>query len=203
MNDFFDGTILESFWTCYVPHQLPQAMKAYISIYLFTIFLSLVPATLRSQDSVQYRKLYLHTDREQYFLGDTIWYKGYYLDGQSHKFVPGLITMYVDLINESGESVVDQVLAIDNGAADGAPAGRKSGCTGHTRRPVCPPDADGGIRFSGDFSKANERQKNKVDFPDALILNCAKQFANDHSVVLAGFFTFDKAAQRLPGALAP
>ncbi len=106
--------------TCYFPHQLPQAMKTYISIFLFTIFLSLVPATLHSQDSIQYRKLYLHTDREQYFLGDTIWYKGYYLDGQSNKFIPGLITMYVDLINESGATVIDQVVAIDNGAAAGA-----------------------------------------------------------------------------------
>ncbi|RLD47908.1 MAG: hypothetical protein DRI97_19215, partial [Bacteroidetes bacterium] len=95
-------------------------MKTYISIFLFTILLSLLPATLLSQDSIQYRKLYLHTDREQYFLGDTIWYKGYYLDGQSNKFVPGLITMYVDVINESGATVIDQIQAIDNGAAAGA-----------------------------------------------------------------------------------
>ncbi|RLE00104.1 MAG: hypothetical protein DRJ13_09125, partial [Bacteroidetes bacterium] len=95
-------------------------MKTYISIFLFTILLSLLPATLLSQDSIQYRKLYLHTDREQYFLGDTIWYKGYYLDGQSNKFVPGLITMYVDLIDQTGQSVSKQVVAIDNGATDGA-----------------------------------------------------------------------------------
>ena len=109
--------------TCYFSHQhtqAPQAMKTYISIFLFTILLSLLPATLHSQDSVQYRKLYLHTDREQYFLGDTIWYKSYYLDGQSNKFVPGLITMYVDLIDHTGQSVSEQVAAIDNGAADGA-----------------------------------------------------------------------------------
>ncbi len=120
MNDFFDGTILESFWTCYVPHQLPQAMKATKSIFLLFLFISLFSTNLHSQDSLQYKKLYLHTDREQYFLGDTIWYKGYYLDGQSNTFIPGLITMYVDVINETGTKVIDQILALDNGAAAGA-----------------------------------------------------------------------------------
>ncbi|MCK5694528.1 MAG: TonB-dependent receptor plug domain-containing protein, partial [Bacteroidales bacterium] len=73
-----------------------------------------------TNDALQYRKLYLHTDREQYFLSDTIWYKAYYLDGRSNSFVSGLITMYVDVIDEAGESVLDQVLAIDNGVAHGA-----------------------------------------------------------------------------------
>lgn len=90
-----------------------------IYIILFLCLL-LSPFTILSQDSVQYRKLYLHTDRDHYFLGDTIWYKGYYLDGQSNKFIPGLITLNIDMINESGASVIDQVLAIDNGVAAGA-----------------------------------------------------------------------------------
>ena len=70
-------------------------------------------------DKLVSRKLYLHTDRDQYFLGDTIWYKAYYLDGQSNKFVPGLISMYVDVIDEAGQSVMDQIIPIDNGGADG------------------------------------------------------------------------------------
>ncbi len=106
--------------TCYFPHQLPQAMKNFQTILLIILFISHIPISLQSQDSIQFRKLYLHTDREQYFLGDTIWYKGYYLDGQSNKFIPGLITMYVDLIDQTGQSVSKQVVAIDNGATDGA-----------------------------------------------------------------------------------
>ncbi len=54
-----------------------------------------------------------------------------------------------------------------------------------------------------DYGKANEKQSRKVDFPDALILNSAKHCAIQHSVELTGFYTFDQAAQRLPGALAP
>ncbi|MEA3461203.1 MAG: hypothetical protein U9R49_04925, partial [Bacteroidota bacterium] len=101
-----------------------------IRFFIVLIYLiSFLPNTTLSQafesssvpkDTLVSRKLYIHTDRDQYFLGDTIWYKAYYLDGQSNKFVPGLISMYVDVINEAGQSVLDLVVPIDNGAADGA-----------------------------------------------------------------------------------
>jgi hypothetical protein len=96
---------------------------------VLTFLIALLPNTTLSQtsesnpnpnDTLVSRKLYLHCDRDQYFLGDTIWYKAYYLDGQSNIFVPGLISMYVDVINEMGQSVLDQAVPIDNGAADGA-----------------------------------------------------------------------------------
>lgn len=58
-------------------------------------------------------------------------------------------------------------------------------------------------RALDDYVKANGKHKKKVDFPDALILNCAKSVAHERDVEFAGFYTFDKAAQRLPGALAP
>lgn len=99
-------------------------------LFIVLIFLiSLLPNPILSQiadsgpgqkDTLVSRKLYLHTDRDHYFLGDTIWYKAYYLDGQSNRFVPGLITMYVDVVDEAGVPVLDQVVPIDNGAAFGA-----------------------------------------------------------------------------------
>ena len=58
-------------------------------------------------------------------------------------------------------------------------------------------------RALDDYVKVNGKDKKKVDFPDALILNCAKSVAQDSDIDLTGFYTFDKAAQRLPGALAP
>ncbi|MEA3478498.1 MAG: hypothetical protein U9R60_10000, partial [Bacteroidota bacterium] len=104
-------------------------MKTLRLLPVLTMLLSIHSIPLLSQnpipdaavsDTLVSRKLYLHTDREQYFLGDTIWYKAYYLDGQSNRFVPGLISMYVDVINEAGHSVLNQVVPIDNGAAYGA-----------------------------------------------------------------------------------
>ncbi len=54
-----------------------------------------------------------------------------------------------------------------------------------------------------DYVKINGKNKKKLDFPDALILNCAKSCALDWDDQLTGYYTFDKAAQRLPGAFAP
>lgn len=54
-----------------------------------------------------------------------------------------------------------------------------------------------------DYVKTNGKQQRKIDFPDALILNCAKNIALLQHSEFTGFYTFDKAAQRLPGALVP
>lgn len=100
-----------------------------VALLLITFYSSISFSTSFSQaplnspgfkDTLQYRKLYLHTDRDHYFLGDTLWYKAYYLNGKSTKFIPGLITMYLDVIDGAGQSVLEQIVAIDNGAADGA-----------------------------------------------------------------------------------
>lgn len=54
-----------------------------------------------------------------------------------------------------------------------------------------------------DYVKSNGRNLKKLDFQDALILNCAKKYALQRAEGLSGFYTFDKAAQRLPGAMSP
>lgn len=54
-----------------------------------------------------------------------------------------------------------------------------------------------------DYVKSNGEALRKIDFQDALILNCSKKFAFQRDEKLSGFYTFDKAAQRLPGAMAP
>lgn len=54
-----------------------------------------------------------------------------------------------------------------------------------------------------DYVKTNGKNKRKLDFPDALILNCAKAYARDRGDELTKYYTFDKAAQRLPGAFSP
>ena len=54
-----------------------------------------------------------------------------------------------------------------------------------------------------DYVKSNGKKHKKIDFQDALILNCAKKYAFQRAEELSGFYTFDKAAQRLPGAMTP
>ncbi len=46
--------------------------------------------------------------------------------------------------------------------------------------------------------------KNKAaDFPDALIVNKAKFYAKERGEVLNGVYTFDRAAQTIPGTSVP
>ncbi len=70
---------------------------------------------LEKNDLVHYRKLYLHTDRELYFLEDTIRFKAYYLNGQSQQFISGSYNLYVSLINAEGELVHNEVIPISKG----------------------------------------------------------------------------------------
>jgi len=74
---------------------------------------------LERNDPIHYRKLYLHTDREFYFLGDSIWYKAYYLDGQTNRFISGFYSMYTDLVDKNGLTIQSQVLLIANGVTVG------------------------------------------------------------------------------------
>ena len=54
-----------------------------------------------------------------------------------------------------------------------------------------------------DYRKAKPVRGNCADFADALIVNKAKFTANSRNTSFNGVYTFDKAAQALPGAEAP
>ncbi|MDF1576717.1 MAG: MG2 domain-containing protein [Bacteroidales bacterium] len=94
-------------------------MKTFSKYIIIVLNISLLPKTLHSQDSIQFRKLYLHTDRDIYFPGDSIWFKGYYLDANSHQFVSGIYSMYSDLIDDKGMKICSQIFPIVNGVAAG------------------------------------------------------------------------------------
>jgi len=54
-----------------------------------------------------------------------------------------------------------------------------------------------------DYRKAKPVRDKGADFADALIVNKAKFTANSRNTSFNGVYTFDKAAQALPGAKAP
>lgn len=54
-----------------------------------------------------------------------------------------------------------------------------------------------------DFRTAKPVNGKVADFSDALIVNKAKFVANEQSLNLSGVYTFDIAAQQLPGVKAP
>ncbi|MBN2777678.1 MAG: TonB-dependent receptor plug domain-containing protein [Bacteroidales bacterium] len=65
------------------------------------------------------QKLYLHTDRQFYFLGDTLWYAAYLVDGTSNIPAEGNSNLYVELINNMGEVVRHSIFTMLNGFGQG------------------------------------------------------------------------------------
>jgi len=54
-----------------------------------------------------------------------------------------------------------------------------------------------------DYRRYSVVENGKVDFPDALILSQGRGAAVDYDEPFGGFYTFNAAAQKLAGALAP
>jgi len=60
---------------------------------------------IRSEETIPYQKVYLHTDREFYFIGDTLWFSAYILDAATHRPIDTDCNLIIDLIDEDGEFV--------------------------------------------------------------------------------------------------
>ncbi|TNF45386.1 MAG: hypothetical protein EP310_01695 [Bacteroidetes bacterium] len=65
-------------------------------------------------------KIYIHTDAENYFTGDTVWFKIYLTDSRSGQLIPRAENVYVNLLDGSGTSVVQQIFLCVNGQASGS-----------------------------------------------------------------------------------
>jgi len=68
---------------------------------------------LRDHAQIQ-EKIYLHTDNNCYFVGDTIWYKAYLLRADSHQPSPLSRVMYVELLTPDGYVVERQRLIVSH-----------------------------------------------------------------------------------------
>ncbi len=64
-------------------------------------------------------------------------------------------------------------------------------------------DADVVWRALADYQKLSIENGVQLDFPDVLICQTGKDVAMYYEESFNGFYTFDRAAQSLPGAIAP
>lgn len=64
-------------------------------------------------------KVYLHTDKPYYALGDTIWFKGYVTIGSRHQLSAKSGALYVDLINEQDSILRTLKLPVNAGTTQG------------------------------------------------------------------------------------
>ncbi|MCK5137243.1 MAG: hypothetical protein KAR19_15775 [Bacteroidales bacterium] len=101
----------------------PTSTLFYLSILILTIptalFSQQTENWLERSDPIPFPKLYLQTDREVYFQGDSVWFKAYYLNGQTQQLIPGAYSLYADLVNENGLAIERKVLLLDNGLSAG------------------------------------------------------------------------------------
>lgn len=64
-------------------------------------------------------KIYVHTDNEQYFQGDTIWYKVYLTDSRSGKLIPQPENVYIQVLDAAGSPVLNSLLLSSGGQVAG------------------------------------------------------------------------------------
>jgi len=74
----------------------------------------------QSEKTIPFQKVYLHTDREFYFIGDTLWFAAYVLDAKTHRAIPADCNLYIDLINAEGEVVCNNLFEVFRGHSAGS-----------------------------------------------------------------------------------
>ncbi|WP_295649569.1 hypothetical protein [uncultured Mucilaginibacter sp.] len=91
------------------------------------IFLSFILAysfTLRAQDKPSFKlffeKVYLHTDRNLYAQGDTLWFKAYLVNAQNNQPIGTSGNLYVDLIEQDSAKIINsEIIRMDFGTGNG------------------------------------------------------------------------------------
>ena len=96
----------------------------FIQIFLFGLFSFLsaqnIETWISENEKNPVEKIYIHTDAENYFTGDTVWFKVYLTDSRSGQLIPRAENMYVNLLDGSGTSATQLVLLCINGQASGS-----------------------------------------------------------------------------------
>jgi hypothetical protein len=65
-------------------------------------------------------KIYVHVDRAHYITGETMWFKIYYTDGVRHKPLQLSRVCYLEVVDGSGEALVQTKVKIQKGGGSGS-----------------------------------------------------------------------------------
>jgi len=74
---------------------------------------------IKSVEKLPGDKLYIHTDREFYFYGDTLWFAAYLLNGSNLELSSEKCNLYVELINSNGKITQKDFFPIIDGTCPG------------------------------------------------------------------------------------
>jgi hypothetical protein len=78
------------------------------------------PARNKTDFKPYFEKVYLHTDRDVYALGDTLWFKAYLVNAQNNKPAASSGNLYAELIStDSSRIVMRETIRLENGLGKG------------------------------------------------------------------------------------
>src|SRR5688572_10925859 len=72
----------------------------------------------REQDFTE--KLFVHTDRTAYLTSETMWFKIYYLNGNSNKPADLSKVGYIEILDQESQRVLEGKIKLDDGQGDGS-----------------------------------------------------------------------------------
>lgn len=84
-----------------------------------SIFAQTVDEYFERQAANDFEKLYMSTDREFCFIGDTLWFSPYIIDARSQYLSTDEGNLYVDLINDQGELIEEKNFLLNQGTCSG------------------------------------------------------------------------------------
>jgi hypothetical protein len=64
-------------------------------------------------------KVYLHTDRSTYYIGEDIWFKAYLIDAMDHLLTDHSSNLHVDLISPSLKIISSRIIRLEGGLGNG------------------------------------------------------------------------------------
>ncbi len=92
-------------------------------VLLFFILLSTLCSGSSQQtnsDSLNFiEKVYLHTDRTNYYSGDDIWFKAYLIEATGKLLTDNSMNLHVELISPDQKIIDSHILKLDNGLGNG------------------------------------------------------------------------------------
>ena len=71
-----------------------------------------------SVTQVLQEKIYLHTDKSAYIVGETLWFKAYNVDAATHRLSEMSKVLYVELLNDQGKAVKQEAIRLIDGTGD-------------------------------------------------------------------------------------
>jgi hypothetical protein len=98
---------------------LASALILTLTFLGFHLFAQDISQWASTQKTTLYEKVYLHTDRELYSTGDTLWFKSYLVSGLTNKLELGYKNIYVQLVSPTGKVVANRLLLSIFGEANG------------------------------------------------------------------------------------